>query len=729
MVRTDYGPDVNLEELRGQLAERLAMTLIGVGVLLILVTWTETSLTHGSVISVAVVPLATLLVGLGWGVLILVNTRPALARHLMVWGLTVGLVVAMWLSYEPWLPFLGLMLIFVSAMLVSGGEFAVGGVVAALAGWLTLNGSRSYSLASLFVVLVLGVALAWQSVRTLCTALEWAWNMQQRADRLLELARDRQGELSRALKSLDISNTLLRRTQRELIAARKQAEEARLMKEQFAANVSHELRTPLNLVLGFSEVMCLSPEVYGEMDWPPTLCQDVYEIYRSSRYLLEMINDVLDLSRFEMVGFTLNREPIPVRRLLEDAVSICEGFFRGRPVRLEADLSQDLPVLDIDPIRIRQVLLNLLNNAQRFTEEGVVRVGARRQDGEVIVSVSDTGPGIPADELPHLFEEFYQVDRSLHRKHGGAGLGLAICKRFVEAHDGRVWVESEEGVGSTFSFALPIPGAHVPFSRLQAGRPLELHQVETPFPILVVDPDPGVATLVQRHLEAYEVVWVEDIDQLMDQIALHHPRAVVLNAPPGTQVDRNGIPSVPVPLIECSLPSQAWVADNLAVTAVLTKPVAAERLMGEIERLGDVRDILVVDDDRGFCHLVERLLEANGRAIDVRRAYNGANGLRAMRARYPDLLLLDLAMPGIDGFRVLEEMQGDTELAGIPVVLLTATSYAEDVLTRSGGQRLLIHRPNGLSSVEVLHCLRAVVGILQPHYDERSTPELALAGA
>ena len=112
----------------------------------------------------------------------------------------------------------------------------------------------------------------------------------------------------------------------------------------------------------------------------------------------------------------MNREPVSVRRLLEDAVSICEGFFRGRPVRLEAALSQDLPVLDIDPIRVRQVLLNLLNNAQRFTEEGVVRVEARRQDGEVIVSVSDTGPGIPAGELAHLFEEFYQVDRSLHRR-------------------------------------------------------------------------------------------------------------------------------------------------------------------------------------------------------------------------------------------------------------------------------------------------------------------------
>lgn len=731
MTVTEYRSDVNLEELRCQLADRVALTLMGVGALLILLTWPVVSFSPVGVVSFAVVPLATLLVGLGWVARALVKVHPAAARHLLVWAPTAGLLAAMWLSPEPWLPFLGLMLPPVGAMLISAGEFGTAGAIAAIATGLTLSGARTYPLPLLMIALVLGVALAWQAMRTLYTALGWAWTMQQRANHLLELARDRQGELSRALKSLDISNTLLRRTQRELIAARKQAEEARLMKEQFAANVSHELRTPLNIIVGFSEVMYLSPEVYGDADWPPTLRRDVYQIYNSSRHLLKMIDDVLELSRFEMVGFTLSKEPTSLRPLLRDTVEIVEKLFQGRPVRLELEVAQDLPTLEIDRTRIRQVLLNLLNNAARFTDEGVVRVEAKRADGEVMVAVCDTGAGIPAEELPHLFDEFYQVDRSLHRRHGGAGLGLAISKHFVEAHDGRIWVESEVGVGSTFTFTLPIPGKYVPVSRLLVDRPLEPPEPETRPPILVVDPDPAVATMIDRHLEKYEVVQVEEGERLAEEVMLHHPRAVVCNVPPGERAGCRTVfadlaTAMPVPFIECSLPSQAWLADGLAVVACLTKPVTATQLLREIERLGGVHNVLVVDDDRDFCRLVERMLEASGSAFHLRHAYGGEDALLALRAQRPDLLLLDLIMPGVDGFQVLEEMRQHMDLADVPVVLLTATSYAEDALAQRGGQQVSIYRADGLSPAEVMRCLRAVVGVLEPHYDERTAPEEAL---
>jgi signal transduction histidine kinase/CheY-like chemotaxis protein len=623
------------------------------------------------------------------------------------------------LFHAPWLPFLGLPLAFVGAMLVAGGEFVSVGPIVALGVWLGRSGSRAYPLPELFISLALGVGLAWLIVRTFYTALEWAWTMQQRADRLLGLARDRQAELANALKSLDTANALLRRTQRELIAARKHEEEARLMKEQFAANISHELRTPLNLIMGFSEMIYLSPEVYGDLRWPSALRQDVYQIYASSHHLLEMIEDVLDLSRFEIVGFTLNREPAELEPLLRDTVGIVDDLFRGQPVRLEVEIAPDLPTLKIDRTRIRQVLLNLLNNAARFTEEGAVRVEAKRGDGEVVIAVSDTGPGIPADELPHLFQEFYQVDRSIRRRHGGAGLGLAISKQFVEAHDGRIWVESEDGVGSTFTFTLPIPGEHVPLSPVKLKRPLEPAGSEMPAPILVVDSDPAVATLIDRHVEEYEVIQVEDVGGLGDALMLHHPRAVVWNVPPGNGVNPDDLPPVSVPFIECSLPSQAWVADGLAVAAVLTKPVTTERLLREVERVGGVRDVLVVDDDWGFCQLVERILAASGRPFQVRRAYDGEDGLERMRERRPDLLLLDLIMPGLDGFQVLEEMRQEPALADVPVVILTATSYAEDALAQRSGQ-MVIHRPDGLIPADVLRCLRAVVGVLEPRYDERA---------
>jgi CheY-like chemotaxis protein len=435
-----------------------------------------------------------------------------------------------------------------------------------------------------------------------------------------------------------------------------------------------------------------------------------------------MIDDVLDLSRIDIVGFTLNREPTHLETLLRETVESVEGLFRGRPVHLDVEITDDLPTLELDRTRIRQVLLNLLNNAARFTEEGAVRVEAKREDGEVVISVCDTGPGIPQDQLPHMFQEFYQVDRSLSRRHGRTGLGLAISRHFVEAHNGRIWVTSEEGAGSTFTFTLPIPGEHVLFSRLREERPLALAPDDTPAPIVVLDPDPAVIGLIGRHLEAYEVVQVAHADRLADTVALHHPRAVVCNVRPGQQRDGATALSTPVPIIECSLPSQAWVAQDLAVIACLTKPVTADHLLVELDRLDTARDILIVDDDIGFCQLVERLLEASGRDCAVRRAYDGTEGLLELHTRTPDVLLLDLIMPGMDGFQMLEEMQQDAELVDVPVVLLTATSFVEDALAQHSGQ-MVVRRPDGLKPGEVLRCLGALIEVLEPHYDERSASE------
>jgi signal transduction histidine kinase/CheY-like chemotaxis protein len=722
MTLVERGPDINLEELRGELAGHLAtmLALAGyVGIVLMMLPILRQHLYPREEIGLLIG-----LVALGVCVRVLVNTHPALARHLLVWGLTAMLLAAMALLSEPWLPFLGPLLTFVAAMLVSGGGFWTASAVAALTLWLTVGGARAYPLFGLFTALILGVAAAWLVVRTLYTALGWAWTMQQRADRLLEMARDRQGELSNALKSLDMANAILRRTQRELIAARKQADEARLMKEQFAANVSHELRTPLNLILGFSEMMHLSPEVYTGMEWPPTLRRDVYQIYRSSRHLLEMIDDVLDLARFEMVGFTLNKEFTSLTSLVREAVGIAMDLFMGQPVKLETEIASDLPVLEVDRTRIRQVLLNLLSNAAHFTDEGVVRVEAKVNESEVVVSVSDTGAGIPAEKLPHLFDEFYQVDRSLHRKPGGTGLGLAISKRFVEAHDGRIWVESEEGVGSMFTFTLPIPEKYVPVARLKVDRPLEPSESNAHPPLLVVDPDSAVAEVVRRYITEYEVMHVKEVAKLADEVMFHHPHAVVWNVPPRERENPRDIPSVSVPFIECSLPSRAWVADDLAVTACLTKPVTTDQVLQEIERLERIHDVLIIDDDRGFCQLVERMLESTGHGYEVRRAYSGEDGLRAMNERRPDLVLLDLIMPGKDGFEVLEEMRQVPQLEDVPVVLLTATTLAEDALSQRGGQ-VVIRRPEGLGPADTLRCLHAIMGALEPHYDERAAPEEA----
>jgi len=719
MAAIEYGPDVNLEELRGQLTSRLALLMTGVGGLMAWLALPGTSFR----IVLFILPLA--MAGLGTVVYLLVDGYPRVARHLLVWSLTAALLLAMGLFAEPWVPFLGLIAMFISAMVVPDGALVTAGAVAGLALWMTSSNTRSYPLTALLVSLALGATVAWLVARTLFTALDWAWSMQQRADHLLEEARDSRGQLSRTLHSLDKTNWILQRTRRELIHARQQAEEARLMKERFAANVSHELRTPLNLIVGFSEIMCLSPEAYGDFEWPAALRRDVHRIYRSGRHLLDMINDVLELSRLELVGFTLSREPTRLEPLLQETMTIVEDLFRDKPVTLELEIPSELPTLEIDRLRVRQVLLNLLNNAARFTDVGTVRVEAKRANGQVAVSVIDTGRGIPADRMTHLFEEFYQVDHLLHRRDGGTGLGLAISKYFVEAHGGRISVESEEGVGSTFTFTLPIPGEYMPRSRLVRESPSQPPQAAIRSSILIVDPDPKVADLLRRHLEEFDVVQVADDGQLAQHVMLHHPRAVVYNVMPGEGRGCDGLGSASVPLIECSLPSQAWVANDLRVAGCLTKPVTAEMLLHEIERIGGARDVLVVDDDLGFCQLVERMLQASGRMFRVWHACNGADALLAMRARRPDLVLLDLIMPGVDGFGVLEVMRREPALADVPVVILTASGIAQDILAQRPGQ-LVVQRPKGLGPSEVLRCLRAVISVLEPYYDERSAPEEAL---
>ncbi len=698
------GSLANLEDLRNQLTGRLALLLAGAGGLGI---WLTLPLNPFPLL---VCSLLAVCLALGLVARSMVKPHPLLARHVLVWGLTGGLLVAMGLLADPWVPFLGLLLAFIGAMLFWGGAVITAGLIAAVAVWLNSQGFRLYPLPGLFITLSMGVALAWLVVRTLYTAIQWAWNMQQQANHLLDEVRDRQAEVSRVLKSSELANLLLRRTQHELVTARKQAEEARLMKEQFAANISHELRTPLNLILGFSELMYLWPEVYGEVTWPPRLRRAVYQIYRSSRHLLEMIDDILDLSRFDMVGFSLNKERTPLEPLLREAAGIVEDMFRSDSVDLVVDIAPDLPDLEIDRTRIRQVILNLLNNALRFTEAGLVRLAARQIDGQVQISVSDTGCGIPAEKLAHIFDEFYQVDLSIRRSHQGAGLGLAISKRFVQAHEGRVWAESQEGAGSTFSFTLPVPG-HLPSLPPYVKQPPEAQWPEPRPAVVLVDSDPALASLIQRYLEGFNLVTVTEPARLMETITLQHPRAIIYNLP-GKPNGDGVLSNLPVPLITCSLPSQAWAAARLAVHACLTKPVTAGQLLAEMDKLGQVQDVLIIDDDRGFGQLVELILETGGRDLMIRHAYDGDRGLRMMNDRRPDLVLLDLVMPSRDGLQILEVMRQTPVLADVPVILLSGTSYTEEIWDQ-GSSQMSLQRSDGLRPAEVMRCLRAVIGVLE----------------
>ena len=579
------------------------------------------------------------------------------------------------------------------------------------------------------IVILLTALASWLSSRNLHLALHWAWNSQAQASQKMELARDRQAKLQRALKALDEASYRLRRMNYDLARARDVAEEMRRLKQQFVTNVSHELRTPLALIAGFSEMIYLSPESY-DAPLPPEYLGDVREIYRSSQHLLSLIDDILDLSQITAGKMRLSREEADLQRVIYEAVDTIRPLIEGKGLALDVELEDPLPTLYIDPTRVRQVLLNLLNNARRFTDQGQVILRAWRRDGQVQVSVSDTGMGITLQDQHKIFEEFRQLDGSLARQHDGVGLGLAISKEFVEMHRGRIWVESEgiPGRGSTFSFTLPLArdegGGFMPLDSrhlqpLPPGGPVQM--------VLAISEDASILHLLERRLDGFQVVGLKEIEQLPTVWEELHPLAVVLSASPAEEARQlqrlqSQLGSQDVPVILCPLGGQERLASTLGVQDYLVKPITRDAFLSALERFGDsVRRVLIVDDDPRVVRLLVRMMRSAGREYEVLRAYSGRDAWAKLEQERPDLVVLDLIMPEVDGYVILERMRQEEALRDMPVIVVTAKGYTleEDQRTSassvepSGGRLIGIARQRGFSNEEAMSYLRSILDTLR----------------
>jgi len=312
-----------------------------------------------------------------------------------------------------------------------------------------------------FLMLAANGALSLLQCHETRSVLMQAWRLTARSHALASELALRQEEVNRLNNALKTSNGLLKRNLRELGLAQRDAEQARHLKEQFANTVSNELRTPLSIMLGYLEVMRRYPEVYGTVNWTSGLRHDLNEIQASARYLSSLVDDLLDLARVQTLRLPLRREPSELGPIIQEAVDLAKRLLMAKPrVAIVADEISANLVLFIDRTRIRQVMINLLANACRFTEEGEIRVSVSPAPDEVVVTVADTGPGIPEDQIERIFGEFEQADRvePLQSGEAGRGLGLAIAKRFVQMHGGRIWAENRPGGGAAFRFLLPVEG-------------------------------------------------------------------------------------------------------------------------------------------------------------------------------------------------------------------------------------------------------------------------------
>ena len=576
------------------------------------------------------------------------------------------------------------------------------------------------------------LALVWLTSRPLELAVRWSWEYYEHARRELDRARDTQAELKQAVKDQAEASLQMARLNQLLGAARRAAEEAERAKAEFVANVSHELRTPLNMIIGFAEMIVEAPRTYGAR-LPPALLADVAAIQRNSQHLASLINDVLDISQVEARRMTLSREWVSLGEIVRSAVLAVQPLFDSRGLYLRVEVPADLPLVYGDRTRIRQVLLNLLNNAARFTERGGVTIEAQSDGERLLVSVTDTGPGIAQEDLPRLFEPFRQLDGSTRRRQGGSGLGLNISRRFVELHGGQMGVRSQVGVGSTFWFSLPLepPGVdEASFMRwIRTEWEPRRHSRLTPrLPlvprVVVLEPEDLLQAATRRYLDGVEVAAAATPDGAR-QLLSTQPAQVLLVRGGSAQETQTWVEEMhdtpyATPLVACTLPAPG-ASSSLGIAGYLTKPVTRAQLLQAIEGLpGPVRSILLVDDDAEALQMFARMLSTGRAGYRVLQASSGPEALELMRARQPDLLLLDLVMPGMDGYAVLAEKNRDAQMRQIPVLILSAQD--------AGGQPIvapafLATRSGGLSLPELLRSALAVSEILAvPRAAPAATP-------
>jgi signal transduction histidine kinase/DNA-binding response OmpR family regulator len=516
------------------------------------------------------------------------------------------------------------------------------------------------------------------------------------AERFRVMAGQLREHISTLEQKVDERTRDLRLKAEELARANDDLVRLTKLKSDFLARMSHELRTPLNSIIGFSEL--LLAEGCGPMNEEQ---RDALErVKRNGTNLLNLINDILDISKIEADRLTLKLGPVSLRAVVDNAMSSLMLRANDKKIALTAAVDPDLPTLYTDEIRLLQILNNLLSNAVKFTEQGGVTLTARGGEGDrVVIAVQDTGIGMSADDLPKLFTEFYQADSSHTRRYEGTGLGLAITKRLAEALGGGVSVQSEVGLGSTFSVTLPVvaPGAQVerpaPAAARAAGARADAGGQRT---ILVIDDDPETHLLTAENLKPVRARVLSAVTgaEGIEMARRERPDLILLDV---RLPDRQGwevlhdlkadASTADIPVIVVSVVDRESLGYSLGAADYLVKPVNWDLLFKVLTRLGIVPDaghILVVDDNEETLGLMRRSLE--GKGFKIVEARDGRQALAAAREQRPGLILLDLMMPVMDGFDTLQHLRDDPRTATVPVVVLTAKDLTDEDRDRLGGK-------------------------------------------
>lgn len=496
--------------------------------------------------------------------------------------------------------------------------------------------------------------------------------------------------------NINLEKKVLQRTD-ELERTNKELERLNQIKGRFIANISHELRTPLNLILGFSNV--LLEKTFG----PLTDNQDRYarNIHSAGKHLLELINNVLDIAKIEAGKYEMVYETFRVSDLMEDVLNIMQPFAESKSIEIDVQTEEDVDLITADRIKIKQILYNLISNAIKFTPEGgKTGIKISREDNPeasnawsqpniecLKFSVWDTGVGIGPDDKDRIFDEFEQVDTTLSREYGGAGLGLALSKKLVEIHGGNISVESDLGKGSIFSFTVPVT------SPVEAIKPEEPEAIGLNFPwmkeeaplILVVEDDTATAELLTIHLAqaGYKVAHAFNGEEAIEKAGHLKPFAITLDVmlpkKDGWEVLqelKTDPQTSDIPVIIHSIVDNKDLAFALGATDYLLKPLDKDALFSKLDEINIAKgkltipiSILVIESEESVANYFKEIFEPQGFLIYT--ASGGKRGIDLATALRPSLILMDFSLPDMLGFDVIKELKVNHSTKNIPIFILT----------------------------------------------------------
>ncbi len=503
----------------------------------------------------------------------------------------------------------------------------------------------------------------------------------------------------------------------DAIQARAAAEKANQLKTRLLANVSHELRAPLNVILGYCQAILTNPDLY-HTELPADLFRDLGYIFSSGEHLIRLINDLLDVSRAEIGALELFLETVSPEQLLRDTFgAMADPHDTQRQVDWQLNLPASLPLIKADPVRTRQIIINLLSNAKKFTQAGHIMLGADVQTPYIHVWVQDTGPGIPDAQQQNIFEPFLTAN-SAHRHAEGIGLGLNITRRLVLLHGGKLTLDSTVGKGSTFHVYLPLPNLSDDIPLLQtseAGRQVMLGISSSNIPNQMI-----LDVCTQQNFEYFPLRFVNDLTAVLAEV---QPVAIawdMADYDPNEWIKIEQIRENPalnrIPFLVYNNLDDTSEA-SAGVTNILTKPVKDQSLYDYLAAFRPedaVAPILIVDDEPQTRMMYRNLIASHMPGFDVVEAKTGQEAIDKLVHVAPSLILLDLMMPEVDGFKVLEVVRAKEETRQIPVIVISGKVLTFEDVQKLDYANVIYQKKNLLTEEEAVACFQRVFGDEEP---------------